>query len=233
MLIVIVRWCVNVNSVRVDGVHPLRCVLLLNGGGVCCCCPAPSQWCSPCPTHPTAVLASTAVVSPTVTCQVCGVWVVCAVCVVFVWWGILCPFPPSRWWWVGPSWMVGWHCSGGWHGFGRAGVVMVTLPSVVSVPLLFAWWPLLNGGRGCVLWCPCVRWGLVSCIVLFLLHCPTLRCVCCHSIVGLVPCVCGRVVSLWNGGDGLWVVTSLVCGGSTCLVVVCCVIVEWRWCEGV
>ena len=38
-------------------------------------------------------------------------------------------------------------------------------------------------------------------------------CVCCHSIVGLVPCVCDMVASLWNGGDslcvgrkGVWVV---------------------------
>lgn len=27
-------------------------------------------------------------------------------------------------------------------------------------------------------------------------------CVCCHSIVGLGWCLCGRVVSLWNSGDG-------------------------------
>lgn len=38
------------------------------------------------------------------------------------------------------------------------------------------------------------------------LCCPTLRCVCCHSIVGLVPRLCDGVVSLWNSGDGLcWV----------------------------
>lgn len=36
-------------------------------------------------------------------------------------------------------------------------------------------------------------------------------CVCCHSIVGLVLCLCDRVVSLWNGGGGLcWV--EGVCG---------------------
>lgn len=47
-----------------------------NGGGVCCCCPAQCSGCGQCPTHPTAVLASTAVMSCTVPCQVCGVWVV-------------------------------------------------------------------------------------------------------------------------------------------------------------
>ena len=36
----------------------------------------PSAWCGSCPTHPIAVLASTAVMSCTVLCQVCGVWVV-------------------------------------------------------------------------------------------------------------------------------------------------------------
>ena len=60
-------------SGRVDGVHPLRCVewrwcvLLLS---------CPVQWCGSRPTHPIAVLASTAVMSCTVLCQVCGVWVV-------------------------------------------------------------------------------------------------------------------------------------------------------------
>lgn len=56
-----------------DGVRPPRCVewrwcvLLLS---------CPVQWCGSCPTHPIAVLASTAVMSCTVICQVCGVWVV-------------------------------------------------------------------------------------------------------------------------------------------------------------
>ena len=60
-----------------DGVHPPRCVewrwcvLLLS---------CPVRWCGLCPTHPVAVLASTAVMSCTVLCRVCGVWV--CVCVV-------------------------------------------------------------------------------------------------------------------------------------------------------
>lgn len=47
-------------------------------------------------------------------CRVCGVWVV-SVCVLFVWWGILCALPPHsgggwghRGWW-------GVCCGGGWH----------------------------------------------------------------------------------------------------------------------
>nr|DAO87850.1 MAG TPA: hypothetical protein [Caudoviricetes sp.] len=38
---------------------------------------------------------------------------------------------------------------------------------------------------------------------------PFRLCVRCHSIVGLVSCLCDRVVSLWNSGDGVWCV---VCG---------------------
>ena len=64
-------------------------------------------------------------------------------------------------------------------------------------------------------------------------------CVCCHSIVGLVLCLCDRVVSLWNSGDGLcWaegrVVSTVYRPLSTlCVlcVVSCCVVlwvVEWR-----
>nr|DAV84615.1 MAG TPA: Protein of unknown function (DUF723) [Caudoviricetes sp.] len=44
--------------------------------------------------------------SCTVRCRVCGVWW-CVSPYSFVWWGTLCPLPPSQWWWVGASWMVG------------------------------------------------------------------------------------------------------------------------------
>ena len=72
-------------------------------------------------------------------------------------------------------------------------------------------------------------------------------CVCCHSIVGLVVCVCGGVVSLWKSGGGLccggravvrggvctplmlWCVSRGVCDGSACLVLSCCVL--W-WNDG-
>lgn len=46
-----------------------------SGGGVLLL-PCPVQWCGSCPTHPIAVLASTAVMSHSVSCQVYGVWVV-------------------------------------------------------------------------------------------------------------------------------------------------------------
>lgn len=37
-------------------------------------------------------------------------------------------------------------------------------------------------------------------------HHPAFQCVCCHSIVDYVVCFSVRVVSLWNGGNGLcWV----------------------------
>ena len=85
---------------------------------------------------------------------------------------------------------------------------------------------------------PCLRIGYGT------LHCPTpfrmvqspfFLCVCCHSIVGLGVCLCGRVVSLWNSGDGLcWVegrvvstvyrpLSTLVCCGVR-VVLLCCVV---------
>lgn len=39
--------------------------------------------------------------------------------------------------------------------------------------------------------------------VLFYLVLLFCLCILCHSIVGLVPCLCDGVVSLWNSGDGL------------------------------
>ena len=87
-----------------------------NGGGVYLLLSRPVQWCGSCPTHPTAVLASTAVMSCTLPCQV--LWCVGGECVsvVFVWWGILCPLPPRR----GGGWCRrGWWgavVDGGWHG---------------------------------------------------------------------------------------------------------------------
>lgn len=83
-----------------------------NGGGVYYCCAAQCSGGGSYPTHPIAVLASTAVMSRTVTCQVLRCDVGECVSVLFVWWGILCPPSPSSWWRVGPSWTVGWH--GGW-----------------------------------------------------------------------------------------------------------------------
>lgn len=54
---------------------------------------------------------STAIMSPAVLCQVCGVWVVC-VPVLFCVVGYPLSAPPSLWWWVGALWMVGWRGDG-------------------------------------------------------------------------------------------------------------------------
>lgn len=69
-------------------------------------------------------------------------------------------------------------------------------------------------------WAVC---GTVSCSILP--H--SLHCVRCYSIVGLVSCLCDRVVSLWNSGGGL----RGGCDGGACHVVSYCVAlltVEWR-----
>lgn len=48
----------------------------------------------------------------------------------------------------------------------------------------------------CLLWVGKCGGGLRPALLLRL-------CVLCHSIVGLGLCLCDRVVSLWNSGDGL------------------------------
>ena len=81
------------------------------------------------------------------------------------------------------------------------------------------------------------------------LLCPALQCVRCHSIVDLVWCLCDRVVSLWNSGDGLCGAEGrgvstvhcqlFMCCGA-CFSVVCVLscravlwVVEWRGGVGV
>lgn len=171
----------------------------------------PVQWCGSCPTHPTAVLASNAVMSCTVLCQVlrCVGVRVCAV--VFVWWGILCLLPPRRGWWVGLSWMVGGVVVVG--GMVREGGSVTDSPSNVGVPRLCVGVPLvvysvvsLKGGSGvcCAALCR-IGSGILHCSTPFrIVQSPSSLCVCCHSIVGLGLCLCDRVMSLWNGGVGLW-----------------------------
>lgn len=84
-----------------------------NGGGVCCCRPTPVQcvWLVPYSSHCSAGEYCCHVAY----CSLPGVWRVGGgrVSALFVWWGILCPFPPRRgggWgrrgWW-GVLWMVG------------------------------------------------------------------------------------------------------------------------------
>ena len=113
---------------------------------------------------------------------------------------------------------------------------MLTSPLNVGAPVCVLASPfrLLSGPvewrEWCVLCCPCLGLGPPLHIVLAFLalscpsrivQSPSSFCVCCHSIVGLGLCLCGRVVSLWNGGGGLcWVggrllstvYTSSVCG---------------------
>ena len=147
-----------------------------NGGGVCCCCPAQCGGVARL-THPIAVLASTAVMPCIVSCQVCGVVSGGCVSVLFVWWGILCLLPPHsgggwghRGWW-------GVCCGGGWHGEGRAAVLLTPRRMLVSLVLCVVSPFRLRGGR--VEWrewrvvcCPRV-WIGFSPFILFspLLHC--------------------------------------------------------------
>ena len=108
---------------------------------------------------------------------------------------------------------------------------IVLSPRIVLVPLLSCVVVFVVGGE--------VRWG--NCVPL-----SSLVCVCCHSIVGLALCLCGRVVLLWNRGDGLCevegrVVSTVrcqlfmccgVCFSVVCVVLSCCAVlwvVEWRW----
>ena len=182
-----------------DGVHPSRCVewrwcvLLLS---------CPVQWCGSCPTHPIAVLISTAVMSCTVACRLwcCGVGE--CVSVVFVWWGILCSPPPRRgggWghrgWW-GVIVVVGGIADSGAALRGRAGGVTDS-PSNVGVPLVVYPVALLNGGSGGLCVAPCSDWVWHLALYCSPSHCPfpsyrsrsssvLCCCVCCGwgSVVG-------------------------------------------------
>ena len=75
------------------------------------------------------------------------------------------------------------------------------------------------------MWCV---WSYCECCILF----SPLPRVLCHSIVGLVPCLCDSVVSLWISGYGLCWVEGRVVSTVYCQLFMCCV-VEWRWGWGV
>lgn len=126
-----------------DGVYPPRCVewrwcvLLLS---------CPVQWCGSYPTHPIAVLISTAVVSCTVLCRVCGVCGCVCVCAVRVV-GYPLSTPPSQWWRVGPSWMVGGMVSEGRLCCRPPRLVRGVPRLRVGVPLVVYPVALLNGGE--------------------------------------------------------------------------------------
>lgn len=108
-----------------------------------------------------------------------------------------------------------------------AGVVGCVLsPCLVLSPVFFAVFPVLELDPAPRI----VRFSLRR-----ILSCRAARfrlCVCCHSIVGLRLCLCDRVVSLWNSGDGLcgrkgvWCLLSTV--NSLCVVV--CVSVWYVYC---
>ena len=94
---------------------------------VCTAAVLPGAWCGSCPTHPTAVLASTAVMSHSVPCQVCGVWVV-SVCLWCSRGGVSSVCSPLTVVEGGAIVDGGWH--GGWWGGG-----VTDSPSNVGVPV--------------------------------------------------------------------------------------------------
>lgn len=130
-----------------------------NGGGVCCCCAAQ------CSGAARALLTPLQCWRLLLSCRalfLAGVWCVGGGCVsvLFVWWGILCPLPPSQWWRVGPSWMVGWY-SGWWVAWRKKGGCAAGLPVECWRPPSVCWRPPsvcsvvpLNGGSGVLLCCP-------------------------------------------------------------------------------
>lgn len=108
-----------------------------NGGGVCCCCSAH------CSGVARTILIPLQCWRVLLSCRALFL----AGCVVFVWWGILCPLPPRRdggWgrrgWWGGIA-------DGGWHGDGRVAVLLTprrmsaSPVCVLASPLSFTLWP--------------------------------------------------------------------------------------------
>lgn len=181
----------------VDGVHPPRCVewrwcvLLLS---------CPVRWCGSCPTHPIAVLASTAVMSCSVSCRVCGVWVV-SICVCCSCGGVssVCYPPHVGGGWGYCGWWGGIACDG-WHGEGRAAVLLAS-PLNVGAPVCVLAPPpsRLLGGR--------VEWRGVVCAVM-----PRLRIgsgtLCCSTLSRIVQSPFHRLCPLsqhcWFSAVFLW-----------------------------
>lgn len=153
-------------------------------------------------------------------CVVCG-WV--CVCVLFVWWGILCLLPPSLWWWVGALWVVGGMTMEGW-------LCRWCPPSCSLGGLVEGRWgvcrdvPVLR-------WVPCLRVALSS------LCCPRSSSVLCCGWGSVVACVasCGTVsryslpplcllshhcwfrgVSLWHGCVICGMAVMIMWGGKAC-----------------
>lgn len=98
--------------------------------------------------------------------------------------------------------------------------MLLSLPSACWCPPFVCVVAVLNGGGVCC-GVPRVRigYGILCCLAPLVLP---------HPIVGLGACLCDRVVSLWNGGDGLCAGRN---GGDVyCLLLIRCVlwVVEWR-----
>ena len=145
-------WCPSSVCGWVGGVHSPRCV----EWRWCVLLPScPVQWCGSCPTHPHCSAGEYC--CHVVYCSLPGVWVVGMWCVLFVWWGILCPLPPRR--------GGGWGHRGWWGAVVDGGVAWWRKGGCVAgLPVLCVVSPLcLCGGpvewrEWCVLCCP-----LVSC----------------------------------------------------------------------
>ena len=173
-----------------------------NGGG-CCCCSTPVQWCGSRPTHPTAVLISTAVMSCTVPCQVCGVRVVgvCLWCscggvssvrspLTVVEGGAIVDGGVPLWWWV--AWQV------------KGGSVDGPPVCVLASPSLVREVALLKGGGCAASDAPSSDWILPLTLFSSLRRCPvpsrivsSLFCLVCG---GMMQCEMGRAVRVMNGG---------------------------------
>lgn len=193
--------------------------------------------------------------SCTVTCHVCGVWVVS----ISVWCscgGVSSVRSPLTLVVGGAivdggvaSWMVG--------GMMSEGRLCVGLPVECQCPPSVCWRPPCRLPYGPIEWrgmwavcCPVFGLGLAPCIVLLPSYCPVPL----LSLCLLSQYCWFRVVSLWNSGDGLcWVEGRVVfivytssvlwCASRWCVlwwqcvmtvhVLSCCIVlrvVEWRWC---
>ena len=112
---------------------------------VCCCCPAQCSGVARALLIPLQCWRVLQCVSCTVAYRVwcCGVGE--CLCVLFVWWGILCPLPPRRGGGWGHRGRWGVVCGGGWHVgegrqcWGRAAVLLT--PRRMSVSPSACWCP--------------------------------------------------------------------------------------------
>nr|DAK80331.1 MAG TPA: hypothetical protein [Caudoviricetes sp.] len=82
----------------------------------------------------------------------------------------------------------------------------------------------MAGVAGCVL-SPCSDWVLPFALSYSLSYCPVPLLPCAFAVTAYVDlgwCLCDRVVSLWNSGDGLCWVERRVVSTVYCLLFMCC-----------